>query len=371
MIFIAKELTEETKQKRSIGYYNKAIEKAKNEIGKKYNKLTITGIDYDKTYDSYMNKNYHRVYVNTRCECGNIPCSNQLPSIQSGHIKSCGCSKFNNPLIVEDLTGQKFGRLTVIGRDTERDINNIKIGKKSSVHWLCICDCGNPEIKSITGYQLKTGHTQSCGCYASEQIAKKNKKYSTKTNTIIDNKDGTYSLMDDNKKKCLIDKEDYDIVKNWYWRKVEKRGDIDKGYWVTNTKIDDKYNKSVLMIHQVIAEIKYGEYSSNSIPDHLSRDTDDNRKQNIILKSNQKNSHNRGLSKANSSGKTGVSFNKEKNMWTAYITVNYKTIFLGDFIEFNDAVNARKKAEELYGFTCDDIVAPYDDGGNLNELSQN
>ena len=67
---------------------------------------------------------------------------------------------------------------------------------------------------------------------------------------------------------------------------------------MTNVKIDDKYNKSVLMIHQVIAEIKYGEYeSSNSIPDHLSRDTDDNRKCNIILKSNQRNSHNRGLSK--------------------------------------------------------------------------
>lgn len=130
---------------------------------------------------------------------------------------------------------------------------------------------------------------------------------------------------------------------------------------MTNVKIDDKYNKSVLMIHQVIAEIKYGEYeSSNSIPDHLSRDTDDNRKCNIILKSNQRNSHNRGLSKVNTSGKTGVSYNKEKNMWTAYITVNYKTKYLGDYTDFYDAVNVRKEAEKKYGFTCDDIVADYD-----------
>ena len=115
------------------------------------------------------------------------------------------------------------------------------------------------------------------------------------------------------------------------------------------------------MIHQVIAEIKYGEYeSSNSIPDHLSRDTDDNRKCNIILKSNQRNSHNRGLSKVNTSGKTGVSYNKEKNMWTAYITVNYKTKYLGDYTDFNDAVNVRKETEKKYGFTCDDIVADYD-----------
>lgn len=234
-------------------------------------------------------------------------------------------------------------------------------GTRANAHWLCKCDCGNPQIKSVTGYQLKTGHTQSCGCYASEQIAKRNKEYSTKTNKFIDNGDNTYYLLDDNNNKCLIDKDDYDIVKRWYWRKIDKRGNIDKGYWVTNVKIDDKYNKSVLMIHQVIAEIKYGEYeSSNSIPDHLSRDTDDNRKCNIILKSNQRNSHNRGLSKVNTSGKTGVSYNKEKNMWTAYITVNYKTKYLGDYTDFNDAVNVRKEAEKKYDFTCDDIVANYD-----------
>lgn len=123
---------------------------------------------------------------------------------------------------------------------------------------------------------------------------------------------------DDNDNKCLIDKEDYDVVKRWYWRKVDKRGNINKGYWITNVKIDDKYNKSILGIHQLIAEIKYGEYESSKLmPDHLSRNTDDNRKCNIILKSNQKNTHNRGLSKANTSGKTGVSFMQDRSMWCA------------------------------------------------------
>lgn len=218
----------------------------------------------------------------------------------------------------------------------------------------------------LDGYNYKNrriivndGHI--IGFVDEELEVKRNKEYSTKTNKFIDNGDNTYYLLDDNNNKCLIDKDDYDIVKRWYWRKIDKRGNIDKGYWVTNVKIDDKYNKSVLMIHQVIAEIKYGEYeSSNSIPDHLSRDTDDNRKCNIILKSNQRNSHNRGLSKVNTSGKTGVSYNKEKNMWTAYITVNYKTKYLGDYTDFNDAVNIRKEAEKKYGFTCDDIVADYD-----------
>lgn len=147
----------------------------------------------------------------------------------------------------------------------------------------------------------------------------------------------------------------------WYWRKLEKRDNKDKGYWVTNVKIDDKYKTSILFIHQVVAELKYGEYDHKvNVPDHLSRDTSDDRKCNIVLKSNQKNSHNRGLSKTNTSVKTGVSFNKTKNTWTSYITVNYKTIHLGDFANYDEAVKVRKEAEEKYGFTCDDVVAPYD-----------
>lgn len=359
MVIITKILTEETKKKRLDGYYKKAVEKAKSEIGNKYGRLTITDIDYEKTYNSYYNCERHHVYVKTICECGKIPQSNTLSSIKSGHIKSCGCSKFNNSIRVEDLTGKKFGRLTVKRRDVERDVQELKEGKQTNTHWLCVCDCGNPELISVTGCALKSGHTQSCGCFASEQIAVRNKKYSTKSNKYIDNNDGTYFLFDDNGNKCLIDKEDYEIVKRWFWRKTEKRGDINKGYWETNVKKDDKYNKKVLKLHQVIAEIKYGKYNSE-FPDHLSRDTDDNRKCNIILKSNQKNCHNRSLSKNNSSGKTGVSFNKEKALWVAYITVDYKTILLGTFSQFNDAVSARKEAEFKYGFTCDDVVASYD-----------
>ena len=52
MIFIGRILTEETKKKQRIVFYNKAIDKAKSEIGKKYNRLTITDIDYEKSYDS-------------------------------------------------------------------------------------------------------------------------------------------------------------------------------------------------------------------------------------------------------------------------------------------------------------------------------
>jgi hypothetical protein len=56
-----------------------------------------------------------------------------------------------------DLTGQRFGRLTVIRYDhSEHD----------GVHWLCKCDCGNEKVAA--GYSLRSGQTRSCGCLANE-----------------------------------------------------------------------------------------------------------------------------------------------------------------------------------------------------------
>ena len=60
-----------------------------------------------------------------------------------------------------DITGQKFGRLTVLHRDTER---------KGATYWICQCDCG--KIKSVKGSSLKRGEIVSCGCYRTERMMK-------------------------------------------------------------------------------------------------------------------------------------------------------------------------------------------------------
>lgn len=56
-----------------------------------------------------------------------------------------------------DLTGQKFNSLTVISLDIEYK------GRDREKHWLCKCDCGNPNLKSIRGSSLKNGHSKTCG----------------------------------------------------------------------------------------------------------------------------------------------------------------------------------------------------------------
>ena len=57
----------------------------------------------------------------------------------------------------QDLTGQRFGKLTVI----ERAPNHITKGGNSLVCWKCKCDCGN--VKTVTACHLRNGHSMSCG----------------------------------------------------------------------------------------------------------------------------------------------------------------------------------------------------------------
>ena len=60
-----------------------------------------------------------------------------------------------------DLTGQKFGRLTVIKRGEN--------SKSGQTKWYCKCDCGNPDLALIYASNLKKGFTKSCGCLNKEK----------------------------------------------------------------------------------------------------------------------------------------------------------------------------------------------------------
>lgn len=60
---------------------------------------------------------------------------------------------------IKDITGQRFGRLTVIER-----ADSDKYGQSK---WLCKCDCG--DLKIIKTNSLTTGNTKSCGCMAREK----------------------------------------------------------------------------------------------------------------------------------------------------------------------------------------------------------
>lgn len=65
-----------------------------------------------------------------------------------------------------DLTGQRFGRLTVLQKaKTDGRITR----------WLCRCDCGNEKV--VRRDHLLNGNASSCGCYRIESIKRNNTKH--------------------------------------------------------------------------------------------------------------------------------------------------------------------------------------------------
>ena len=97
------------------------------------------------------------------CECGkHIICN--LTDLRKGHTKSCGCyrkDRMTGQRVFKDITGIKYGRLTVIGFSKRIDNKN---------YWLCKCDCGKEHIAEQNN--LINGGIKSCGCLREEQLKK-------------------------------------------------------------------------------------------------------------------------------------------------------------------------------------------------------
>jgi hypothetical protein len=99
---------------------------------------------------------------NCQCECGNYV-TVLGASLIRGVTLSCGC--YHDEVMHEtslDLIGSKFARLTVIGK--------VYTGRNNWLKWKCICDCGN--IVEVKTDALKSGKTKSCGCYNLDRITK-------------------------------------------------------------------------------------------------------------------------------------------------------------------------------------------------------
>ena len=96
-----------------------------------------------------------------KCDCGN-ECIVRADHLKSGNTKSCGHDKMKI-----DLTGQRFNYLTVIGRVQES-------AKDGNARWLCQCDCGNTCI--VRTDHLKSGNNKSCGCKGNRMIPGRQKR---------------------------------------------------------------------------------------------------------------------------------------------------------------------------------------------------
>ena len=133
-----------------------------------------------------------------------------------------------------------------------------------------------------------------------------------------------------------FDKEDYDLIRQYYWHSVQ-------GY----AQSGDKKTNRVIRMHRLILGLgKCG--IDDYVVDHINGLVYDNRKENLRLCTRSQNGFNRKLRPSNKSGVAGVYYRDRDKRWNASITSNKKTIFLGSFLHFEDAAKARKEAEEKY-----------------------
>lgn len=117
--------------------------------GQKFGRLTVLY----KSFKKGNNWFWHCI-----CDCGNEKDIDGR-NLRGGHSRSCGClskelSAERQKQTAIDLTGEIFEYLTVIKRYGSDDRGEAK--------WLCKCECGKEVV--VLGSNLRTGHTQSCGC---------------------------------------------------------------------------------------------------------------------------------------------------------------------------------------------------------------
>ena len=138
-------------------------------VGQRFGRLVVL-------QESPERKSGRRAWI-CQCDCGNITTVIGSNLRENGGTISCGCAAVDNKLI--DITGQKFGKLTVL--------SYVGHGNDRSSLWKCRCDCGNEVIR--TGDALHLNTNSSCGCTTESIGVSYIKKLLIILQRIVDNGD--------------------------------------------------------------------------------------------------------------------------------------------------------------------------------------
>ena len=128
--------------------------------------------------------------------------------------------------------------------------------------------------------------------------------------------------------RAIIDLDDIDRVKDYKWT-------YSHGYVVNR--------KSRMSLHRLIMDCP-----DDMVVDHWNHNKLDNRRDNLRICTQQENMMNRSIQSNNTSGITGVNWDKSRGKWRAQIMLNKKTKYLGLYENIEDAIQARRQAEIDY-----------------------
>lgn len=145
-----------------------------------------------------------------------------------------------------------------------------------------------------------------------------------------------YGILFIDNTSFLFDIDDLHIIqsKNWY---RDKDGYLVYSYYYLGKRYFVRF-------HRLVMNAK-----SEQIVDHINRNRADNRKKNLRICNHGENNRNRGVYTTNTSGTTGVHYDKKRKKWVASITYNCKRVFIGRYEFKEEAIRARNIKEiELF-----------------------
>lgn len=290
--------------------------------GQKFGRLTV--IERAETYVSESGKS-KAIMWKCKCECGKYV-NVRGSGLKNGRAQSCGClqkekiSKFN----LIDLTGQKFGKLTVTRR--------AECDNSRCVKWFCDCDCGNSDVVCRSD-SLRYGRKTSCGCVKKKRAVIKPKKKNKHTIN------GDICVVEaSNGGSFIIDADKVSVLDDYLWH-------IDPAYgYVCSTT-----TRHTVRLHRIITNCP-----DDMMVDHINHDILDNRMCNLRICTNRENIRNRGAQKNNkSTGVKGV-WPNGKNGYMARIKTKDEPLYLGTFPTIKQASDAYDEAAIKYfgEFAC-------------------
>ena len=212
----------------------------------------------------------------------------------------------------KDLSSKIYGKLKVL---TFVKWYTFSTGQRRSV-WKCLCECG--EFTEVFGGNLTSGHTKSCGCHALEIRSLDKITHGGSTTP-------EYSVYSSMIARCSSDNKDYggrgiEVCTRWleespvgFLNFLKDMGNRPDSYEIDRIDVDGNYEPS---------NCRWVDLSIQSF----------NKRKRID----------------NTSGKTGVIWNKQRNKWQAMIHKDKKKIHLGFHNTFEEAVISRKDAEMKY-----------------------
>lgn len=143
---------------------------------------------------------------------------------------------------------------------------------------------------------------------------------------------------------AIIDREDVEKVINYKWHTVSKTKYVQS----SSTK-----NNPTIHLHHLIMGFNKSE-NKNLMVDHINRNREDNRKENLRIVDFTTNAINKGIQSNNTSGYPGVHFGKERGLWEASVKLNRTKINLGRFVTKEEAIQARIDGEiKYFGYVVD------------------